>query len=68
MVWTVPWRAPPPRPWTTRKAIREAMSQAAAQSREPTRKRTVPAMRTGLRPKVSLSFPYTGRVTVTASR
>lgn len=68
MVCTVPWRAPPPSPWTTRKAMSAAMFQAAAQSRELTRKRMIPAIRTGLRPKVSESFPYTGRVTVTASR
>ncbi len=68
MVWTVPWRAPPPSPCTMRKAMSAPMFQARAQSREPTRKRTIPAMRTGLRPKVSESFPYTGSVTVTASR
>jgi hypothetical protein len=45
-----------------------AMFQAVAHSSEPRRKTAAPATRTGLRPKVSDSFPYTGRVTVTASR
>jgi hypothetical protein len=67
-VCTVPWRAPPPRPCTTRNAISAPMFQASAHSREPSRKRTAPATSTGLRPKVSESLPYTGRVTVTASR
>ena len=44
------------------------MFQATAHSSDPSRKTTDPAMRTGLRPKVSESLPYTGRVTVTASR
>lgn len=44
------------------------MFQASPHSSEPTRKRAMPKRSTGLRPKVSASFPYTGRVTVTASR
>ncbi|GHC78441.1 hypothetical protein GCM10010309_52290 [Streptomyces violaceochromogenes] len=67
-VCTVPWSAPPPRPCTTRKAMSAPMFQASAHSSDPRRKSTDPAMRTGLRPKVSESLPYTGRVTVTASR
>lgn len=68
MVCTVPWSAPPPSPWTIRKAMSAAMFHAAAQRTEPTRNRMIPATRTGLRPKVSESFPYRGSVTVTASR
>ncbi len=67
-VCTVPWIAPPPRPWTTRKAIRLAMFQAPAHSSDPTRNAAMPTSSTGLRPKVSASLPYTGSVTVTASR
>lgn len=57
MVCTVPWRAPPPSPCTTRKAISAAMFQAPAQASEPARKSTIPVIRTGLRPKVSESLP-----------
>ena len=39
-VCTVPWSAPPPRPWTTRKAMSAAMFQASAHSSEPRRKST----------------------------
>ncbi len=44
------------------------MFQATAHSSDPSRNSAAPATSTGLRPKVSESLPYTGRVTVTASR
>ncbi len=44
------------------------MFQATPLSSEPSRNSAAPNTSTGLRPKVSDSFPYTGRVTVTASR
>jgi hypothetical protein len=40
-----------------RNAISAAMFQASAHSSEPNRKRTQPAISTGLRPKVSESLP-----------
>jgi hypothetical protein len=51
-----------------RKAISAPMFQASAHSSDPSRNSAAPATSTGLRPKVSDSLPYTGSVTVTASR
>lgn len=67
-VCTVLWMAPPPSPCTMRKAIRLTMFHEPAQSSDPSRKIAIPTSSTGLRPKVSASLPYTGSVTVTASR
>ncbi len=68
MVIDIGWTAPAPRPWMARKAISEPMLQASPHRIEPTRNSPMPTSITGLRPKPSASFPYTGTVTACASR
>ena len=59
---------PAPSPWSARNAISSVMFWAMPQSAEPTRKMTIAVCRTILRPYRSPSLPYSGPVTVDASR
>ena len=60
-------RPPAPRPWTARNAMSSAIVWDRPASAEPTRKTTIAAMNSFLRPYMSPSFPYSGVVTVEAS-
>lgn len=57
-----------PSPCRPRNAINVVMFHASADTAEPSRKIRVPMIRIGLRPNTSASLPYSGMVTVCASR
>ena len=69
MIACAPTISPPaPMPWSARKPISSAIVWLSPASIEPTRKITIAAWKTGLRPYMSPSFPYSGVETVEASR
>ncbi len=51
------WMAPAPSPCSSRNSTSDIIDQAKPQSAEPTRKMIMPAISTGLRPKISESLP-----------
>ena len=59
---------PPPRPWTTRKAIRLSTFQAQAQSTEPSRNRVRATSHSRLAPSRLCAHPEKGIATNIASR
>ena len=59
---------PPKRPWMIRKTINWVMSWATPQSAEAATKPMIPAIKNGLRPNRSPSFPAIGTTTVDATR
>jgi hypothetical protein len=60
--------APAPMPWMARAAISTGMDHAAPESTEPSRNTPMPKNITGLRPRTSANFPYSGTVTAWVSR
>jgi len=59
---------PAPIPWRARKPISSPIVCERPASIEPARKIRIAARKTGLRPSMSPSFPYSGVETVEASR
>ena len=69
MIACAPTISPPaPTPCSARKPISWPMVCERPASIEPARKIRIAAMKTGLRPSMSPSFPYSGVETVAASR
>lgn len=60
--------APAPMPWTARAPMSSPMDGARPASTEPSRNTVTPNSRTGLRPNMSATLPYTGTVTAWPSR
>ena len=59
---------PPPRPWSTRNAIRLPIDQASPHSIEPARKSAIAVIHTRLAPNRSAAQPVSGITTASASR
>ena len=58
---------PPPRPWSTRKRIREPADQASPDNAEPVRKSAIEIMYSRLVPKRSAIHPVSGMTVANAS-
>ena len=57
IAWAPTISPPAPSPWSARKRISWIIVCESPESIEPTRKITIAAMKTGLRPSMSPSFP-----------